>query len=79
MAVGQRPGSDRPRRRADGPELLERQPPCNLEAERAVLGSVLLAIDRPSLLEAVRKEPAFAMAMLRGIADRLRHMNALMS
>lgn len=45
----------------------------------AVEDTVLLAIDRPSLLEAVRKEPAFAMAMLRGIADRLRHMNALMS
>lgn len=39
---------------------------------------VLLAIDRPSLLEAVRKEPAFAMAMLRGIAERLRHMNTLL-
>lgn len=44
----------------------------------AVEESVLLAIDRPSLLEAVRKEPAFAMAMLRGIADRLRHMNSLL-
>lgn len=45
MAVGQRPGSDRPRRRPEGAELLERQPPCNLEAERAVLGSVLLKPD----------------------------------
>lgn len=45
----------------------------------AVEDSVLLAIDRPSLLEAVRKEPAFAMAMLRGIADRLRHMNSLLA
>jgi len=27
----------------------------------------------------VRKEPAFAMAMLRGIADRLRHMNSLLA
>jgi CRP-like cAMP-binding protein len=41
--------------------------------------SVLLAIDRPSLMEAVRKEPAFAMAMLRGIADRLSHMNSLVA
>ena len=45
----------------------------------AVEDSVLLAIDRPSLLDAVRKEPAFAMAMLRGIADRLRHMNSLLA
>jgi replicative DNA helicase len=45
MAIGQRPGSDRPRRRTDGAELLDRQPPCNLEAERAVLGSVLLKPD----------------------------------
>jgi replicative DNA helicase len=45
MAVAQRPGSDRPRRRAEGPQLLDRQPPCNLEAERAVLGSILLKPD----------------------------------
>jgi CRP-like cAMP-binding protein len=38
----------------------------------------LLAIDRSTLLTAVKKEPAFAMAMLRGIADRLRHMNSLL-
>lgn len=36
----------------------------------------LLAIDRASLLAAVKQQPAFAMAMLRSIADRLRHMNA---
>jgi CRP-like cAMP-binding protein len=40
--------------------------------------SELLAIDRSTLLGAVKKEPAFAMAMLRGIADRLRHMNSLL-
>ena len=40
--------------------------------------SELLAIDRATLLAAVKKEPAFAMAMLRGIADRLRHMNSLL-
>jgi len=45
----------------------------------AVEDCVLLAIDRPSLMEAVRKEPAFAMAMLKGIAERLRHMNMLLS
>jgi CRP-like cAMP-binding protein len=36
----------------------------------------LLAIDRPSLLEALKSQPAFAMAMLRAIADRLRFMNS---
>jgi CRP/FNR family transcriptional regulator, cyclic AMP receptor protein len=38
----------------------------------------LLAIDRASLMVVVKKEPAFAMALLRGIADRLRHMNSLL-
>lgn len=37
---------------------------------------VLLSIDRPSLLEAVKVKPAFAMAMLRAITDRLRFMNS---
>lgn len=36
----------------------------------------LLAVDRAALLDAVKLQPAFAMAMLRSIADRLRHMNA---
>jgi CRP-like cAMP-binding protein len=36
----------------------------------------LLAVDRASLLEAVRQQPAFAIAMLRSIAARLRHMNS---
>jgi CRP-like cAMP-binding protein len=40
--------------------------------------TVLLQIDRPSLMELVRKEPPVAMAMLRGIADRLRFMNGLL-
>ncbi|MGZ5099172.1 MAG: Crp/Fnr family transcriptional regulator [Usitatibacter sp.] len=39
----------------------------------------LLAIDRASLLSVVKQHPEFAMALLRGIADRLRHMNALLS
>jgi CRP-like cAMP-binding protein len=38
----------------------------------------LLSIDRKSLLEAVKEEPAFAMAMLRAYAERLRQMNALL-
>lgn len=36
----------------------------------------LLTVDRPSLLDAVKSQPAFAMAMLRAVVDRLRHMNA---
>ncbi len=39
----------------------------------------LIAIDRASLIAVVRKNPAVAMAMLRGISDRLRHMNALLA
>jgi CRP-like cAMP-binding protein len=38
--------------------------------------SELLAIDRPSVIEAVKQQPAFAMAMLRAVADRLRYMNS---
>lgn len=36
----------------------------------------LLSIDRASLMEAVKAQPAFAVAMLRAYAERLRHMNA---
>jgi CRP/FNR family transcriptional regulator, cyclic AMP receptor protein len=35
----------------------------------------LLAIDRAALMQAVKAEPAFAMAMLRAVVERLRHMN----
>jgi CRP/FNR family transcriptional regulator, cyclic AMP receptor protein len=35
----------------------------------------LLSIDRAGLMEAVKAHPAFAMAMLRAYAERLRHMN----
>jgi CRP/FNR family transcriptional regulator, cyclic AMP receptor protein len=38
--------------------------------------SELLAVDRPSLLEVVKAQPAFAMALLRAVVERLRHMNA---
>lgn len=38
--------------------------------------SELLAVDRAALLGAVKAQPAFAMAMLRAVADRLRHMNS---
>lgn len=40
---------------------------------------VLLAIDRASLVEAVRRVPDFGLAMLRDAAERLRHMNAQLS
>ena len=40
--------------------------------------SELVSIDRDTLLRVVKKQPAIAMAMLRGIADRLRHMNSLL-
>jgi CRP/FNR family transcriptional regulator, cyclic AMP receptor protein len=35
----------------------------------------LLAVDRASLLEALKSQPAFAMAMMRAVAERIRHMN----
>ena len=38
--------------------------------------SELLTIDRAGLMEAIKVQPAFAMAMLRAVADRLRHMNS---
>jgi CRP-like cAMP-binding protein len=41
----------------------------------AIEETELLAIDRASLLAAVKAQPAIAMALLRAIADRLRHMN----
>jgi CRP/FNR family transcriptional regulator, cyclic AMP receptor protein len=42
----------------------------------AEIYSELLAVDRASLMEAVKAQPAFAMAMLRAVADRLRYMNS---
>jgi len=45
----------------------------------AVEESELLAVDRASLIEVVKKQPAIAMALLRGVADRLRHMNEKLS
>jgi CRP/FNR family transcriptional regulator, cyclic AMP receptor protein len=38
--------------------------------------SELLTVDRAALLEAVKSQPAFAMAMLKAVVERLRHMNA---
>jgi CRP/FNR family cyclic AMP-dependent transcriptional regulator len=39
----------------------------------------LLAIDRESLIAVVRQHPEIAMALLRAIADRLRHKNKLLN
>ena len=36
----------------------------------------LLAVDRATLIELIRKNPAFAMALMRGVSERLRHMNS---
>jgi len=36
----------------------------------------LLAIDRATLIKLIKGQPEFAMAMLRAVAERLRHMNA---
>ena len=41
--------------------------------------SELLQIDRPSLMAVVKEHPEIAMALLRGISDRLRHMNTLLT
>lgn len=35
----------------------------------------LLQLDRPSLLAVIQRQPAFAMAMLRAVTERLRYMN----
>ncbi len=42
----------------------------------AMADSALLAIDRAALLEVVKQHPVIAVAILRGVAERLRHMNA---
>jgi CRP-like cAMP-binding protein len=38
----------------------------------------LIAIDRAGLVGLIKAQPAFAMALLKGIAERLRHMNSLL-
>ena len=45
----------------------------------AQVDSELLAIDRDMLLSIVKKQPVFGYAMLRGISDRVRHMNQLLA
>lgn len=74
---------------AVGPSLVEIVGPGGTFGEMAIVDqsprtakagtleeSELLAIDRATLMGLVKREPAFAMAMLRGIAERLRHMNS---
>ncbi len=39
----------------------------------------LLSVNRNALMELVKSQPAIGMAMLRSIADRLRHMNSLLA
>jgi CRP-like cAMP-binding protein len=41
--------------------------------------SELLSINRSALMELVKSQPAIGIAMLRSIADRLRHMNSLLA
>ncbi|MEO7742775.1 MAG: cyclic nucleotide-binding domain-containing protein [Usitatibacter sp.] len=36
----------------------------------------LLSVDRPTLVSVIKSKPAFAMALLRAVAERLRYMNA---
>jgi CRP-like cAMP-binding protein len=45
----------------------------------AEVDTVLLQVDRPSLLDAVRARPAFGIALLRALAERLRFMNGVLN
>jgi len=45
---------------------------------QAHIYSELLAVDRASLLAAVKSQPTFAMTMLKAVVERLRYMNSLM-
>jgi CRP/FNR family transcriptional regulator, cyclic AMP receptor protein len=45
----------------------------------AQLDTELLAINRTSLLQLVKQHPAFGVALLKAVADRLRYMNALLA
>ncbi|HUL57443.1 MAG TPA: cyclic nucleotide-binding domain-containing protein [Usitatibacter sp.] len=45
---------------------------------QAHIYSELLAVDRPSLMAAVKAQPEFAMTMLKAVVERLRYMNSLM-
>ncbi len=44
----------------------------------ASVDSELLSINRSALLGVIKQQPAFGVAMLRAVADRLRHMNSLL-
>ncbi len=74
---------------AIGPELVEIAGPGGTFGEMAVVdqsprtaraGALeeceLIALDRGALLKVIQGNPAFAMALLRAVSERLRHMNA---
>lgn len=43
----------------------------------AAESSELLSVNRKALLDLVKAQPAFGIALMRGVAERLRHMNSL--
>lgn len=45
----------------------------------AATDCTLLAINRNTLIAVVREQPAFGVALLRAVAERLRHMNSLLA
>ncbi len=45
----------------------------------AQMDSELLALNRPTLLQLVKQHPAFCVALLKAVSDRLRYMNALLA
>ena len=76
---------------AVGPNIVEMVGPGGTFGEMAIVDqsprtaragtleeTELLAIDRTGLINLIKLQPAFAMALLRGISDRLRHMNSLL-
>ncbi len=45
----------------------------------ATVDSELLSVNRKALLDLIKAHPAFGVTMLRAVAERLRHMNALLA
>ena len=45
----------------------------------ATVDCELLSVNRKALLDLIKAQPAFGVTMLRAVADRLRHMNALLA
>ncbi len=63
---------------AFGEMALVSQTPRTASAE-AREDAVLLAINRQSMIGLIKANPAFGIALLRAVAERLRHMNALLA